>query len=64
VEFVPSTTAGEIRRAFVVPNPQTGGFRAAFDVRLAPGATTDLRGYLRAGQRALTETWTYPWRAE
>ena len=64
VEFVPSTTAGEIRRAFVVPNPQTGGFRAAFDVLLAPGATTDLRGYLRAGQRALTETWTYPWRAE
>jgi glucans biosynthesis protein len=64
VEFVPSTTSGEIKRAFVVPNPQTGGFRGAFDVLLAPGETTDLRGYLRAGNRALTETWTYPWRAE
>jgi glucans biosynthesis protein len=64
VEFVPSTTAGDIRRAFVVPNPQTGGFRAAFDVQLAPGTTADLRGYLRAGTRTLTETWTCPWGAE
>ncbi|MDB5641331.1 MAG: opgD [Hyphomicrobiales bacterium] len=64
VEFVPSSTVGDIKRAFVVPNAQTGGFRAAFDVQVEPGATTDLRGYLRAGQRALTETWTYPWHAE
>jgi glucans biosynthesis protein len=48
----------------VVPNPQTGGFRAAFDVQVPVGETADLRGYLRAGQRALTETWTYPWLAE
>ena len=64
VEFTPSTTSGAIRRSFVTPNPQTGGFRAAFDVQLAPGTSADLRGYLRAGNRALTETWTYPWRAE
>ncbi len=64
VEIVPSTTSGEITRAFVQANPQTGGFRAAFDVQLAPGQSTDLRAFLRTGSRALTETWTFPWRAE
>jgi glucans biosynthesis protein len=23
----------------------------------------DLRAFLRSGDKALTETWTYPWRA-
>ncbi len=64
VEFMPTTSIGEIKRSSVVPNPQTGGFRATFDVQVPVGETTDLRGYLRAGNRALTETWTYPWRAE
>jgi glucans biosynthesis protein len=64
VEFVPSTSVGDIKRAFVVPNPQTGGFRAAFDVQVPVGETADLRGYLRAGARARTETWTSPWLAE
>ncbi len=64
VEFVPSTSSGSITRAFIVPNPQTGGFRAAFDLTLAPGETAELRGFLRAHNRALTETWTSPWRAE
>jgi glucans biosynthesis protein len=45
-------------------NPQTGGFRAVFDVQLAPGQSGDLRAFLRMGSRALTETWTFPWRAE
>jgi glucans biosynthesis protein len=64
VEVVPSTTAGEIKRAFVVANPQTGGFRAAFDIQLQPGQSADLRAFLKSGNRALSETWTYPWRAE
>jgi glucans biosynthesis protein len=33
-------------------------------VKLEPGQVTDLRAYLRAGNRALTETWTMPWSAE
>lgn len=64
VEVVASTTSGEISRSFVQVNPQTGGFRAVFDVQLAPGQSGDLRAFLRMGSRALTETWTFPWRAE
>jgi glucans biosynthesis protein len=61
VQLVPSTSAGEITHSFVVPNDHTKGFRAALDVKLAAGQSTDLRAFLKAGNRALTETWTYPW---
>jgi glucans biosynthesis protein len=39
------------------------GFRAAIDVQIDPGQTCDLRAFLKAGTKALTETWTFPWRA-
>lgn len=64
VEVVPSTSRGTITRSFLVPNPHIGGFRAAIDVQVEPGQSTDVRAFLRSGSRALTETWTYPWRAE
>lgn len=64
VEVVPSTSQGKIVRSFLVPNPHTNGFRAAIDVQLEPGQSTDLRAFLRTGSRALTETWTFPWRAD
>jgi glucans biosynthesis protein len=64
VEVVPSTSQGKILRSFIVPNPHIGGFRAAIDVQLEPGQSTDVRAFLRSGSRALTETWTFPWRAE
>jgi glucans biosynthesis protein len=64
VEVVPSTSQGRIVRSFIVPNPHTKGFRAAIDVQLDPAQSTDLRAFLRTGSRALTETWTYPWRPE
>ncbi|WP_046863090.1 glucan biosynthesis protein [Microvirga massiliensis] len=63
VQLVPSTSAGEITHTFLVPNTYTKGFRAAIDVRLPEGQSTDLRAFLRAGSRALTETWTFPWRS-
>ncbi len=63
VQVVPSTSVGRITHTFVVPNEHARGFRAAFDVKLEPGQSTDLRAYLRAGNKALTETWTYPWTA-
>ena len=63
VEVVPTTTQGRILRAFVVPNSHIKGFRAIIDLELAAGQSTDLRAFLRMGTRALTETWTYPWRA-
>jgi glucans biosynthesis protein len=61
VQVEPSMSAGQIVGTFVVPNEHTGGFRAAIDLKLEPGQSADLRAYLRAGDRALTETWTYRW---
>jgi glucans biosynthesis protein len=61
VQVVPWTSAGQITHTFVVPNEHTRGFRAAFDVKLEPGQSTDLRAFLKAGNKALTETWTFPW---
>ena len=63
VEVVPTSTNGKITRSFLVPNPHINGFRAAIDVALPPGQTTDLRAFLKSGNRALTETWTFPWKA-
>jgi glucans biosynthesis protein len=63
VEVVPTTSAGRIIRSFLVPNGHVRGFRAAIDVQIDPGQTCDLRAFLKAGTKALTETWTFPWRA-
>lgn len=64
VQIVPSTSAGRITRTFLVPNPKTEGFRAGIDIQLDKGQSADLRAFLKAGNRALTETWTFPWKAE
>ena len=61
VEVVPTATSGKILRSFLVPNPHIAGFRAAIDVELGANQSTDLRAFLKAGSRALTETWTFPW---
>jgi glucans biosynthesis protein len=64
VEVVPSTSQGRIVRSSVVPNVVTQGMRATIDVQVDAGQTADLRAFLRASDRALTETWTFPWKAE
>jgi glucans biosynthesis protein len=64
VEVVPSTSVGRILRSSVVANVVTQGIRAIIDVQVDPGQTADLRAFLRASDRALTETWTFPWKAE
>ncbi|RFB78011.1 glucan biosynthesis protein [Methylovirgula sp. 4M-Z18] len=61
VELVPSTTNGTVTGSFLVSNPQINGLRAAFDIDLPVGETTVVRAFLRSGNRALTETWTYRW---
>jgi glucans biosynthesis protein len=63
VQVMPSASVGKIVHTFIVPNEQIRGFRAAFDIKLEQGQSTDLRAYLKAGTKALTETWTYPWTA-
>jgi glucans biosynthesis protein len=55
---------GRILRSFLTPNPHLKGFRAGLDVQLEPGQSTDLRLFLRNGSRAITETWTTPFKAE
>jgi glucans biosynthesis protein len=64
VQVVPSATNARITRTFLVPNTQSRGFRAGIDVVGEAGQTVDLRAFLRTGNRALTETWTFPWKVE
>ncbi|MGL4637416.1 MAG: glucan biosynthesis protein [Beijerinckiaceae bacterium] len=64
LQVVPSISNGRILRTFLVPNAQTGGFRAAIDVDVPAGQSADIRAFLKAGTKTLTETWTYPWRGE
>jgi periplasmic glucans biosynthesis protein len=64
VQLVPSISSGRITRSFVIPNPKTEGFRAFIDVVTEPNQPADIRAFLRAGSKALTETWLYPWRGE
>lgn len=64
VEIVPSIAYGRIDRAFIVPNPKTQGFRAFIDIVVEPGQLAEMRAFLRSGEKTLTETWSYPWRAE
>lgn len=64
VQVVPSASHARITRTFLIPNPQTKGFRAGIDVVGEMGRTVDMRAFLRAGSRALTETWTFPWKVE
>jgi periplasmic glucans biosynthesis protein len=63
VETVATTSAGRILRTWLEPNTHIRGFRAGVDVAVDAGQSADLRVFLRAGPKALTETWTFPWRA-
>ncbi len=60
VEAVASATNGQSVRASVAENPHIGGLRAMIDVTVKPGATSDIRLFLRNGSQTLTETWTFP----
>ncbi|GGC63691.1 glucan biosynthesis protein [Chelatococcus reniformis] len=64
VQVDASISSGRIIRTFIVPNPKTEGFRAGIDIEAPPGQTVDVRVFLRAGTKALTETWIFPWRAD
>ncbi len=64
VSIVPSIAYGRIDRAFLVPNPKTQGFRAFIDIVVEPGQIAEMRAFLKSGDKTLTETWSFPWRAE
>ncbi len=61
VEAVATTSKGRVLRTNVIANPHIDGVRAFFDVSVKPGDTADLRLFLRANGRTLTETWRLPW---
>ena len=63
VETVATASNGRVLRTFLTPNAHIRGFRAGVDVAVDAGQSTDLRVFLRSGAKALTETWTFPWRA-
>jgi glucans biosynthesis protein len=62
VEVVASTSAGRVLRTFLASNTHISGFRAGVDIAVEAGQSCDVRVFLRAANKALTETWTFPWR--
>ncbi|GLK80429.1 glucan biosynthesis protein [Methylopila turkensis] len=64
VQVAPSSSSGRIGGAFVTPNPRIGGFRVGIDVQADTGRAMELRAFLKAGERALTETWTFTYAPE
>jgi glucans biosynthesis protein len=63
IEIVATTTPGRVLRTFLAPDAHLRGFRAGVDVAVDPGQSCDVRVFLRAANKALTETWTFPWRS-
>ena len=63
IDVVATTSVGRVLRTFITPNTHVRGFRAGVDVAIDPGQSCDVRVFLRSGIKALTETWTFPWRA-
>jgi periplasmic glucans biosynthesis protein len=63
VQTIATASAGRVLRTFLTPHTHIRGFRAGVDIAVEPGQSADLRVFLRAGAKALTETWTFPWRA-
>jgi periplasmic glucans biosynthesis protein len=60
VVLLPSVSRGIIRRATLTPNRKINGFRAMLDVEVVANETTDVRAFLKAGSKTLSETWTMP----
>lgn len=60
VEFVITSSRGTVSNSYSHPVvDQRERWRALFDITATGSEPVDLRGYLRQGGRALTETWIY-----
>jgi glucans biosynthesis protein len=62
IQVVATTSAGRVLRTFLATNAYVSGFRAGVDIAIDPGQSCDVRVFLRSANKALTETWTFPWR--
>jgi len=63
VEVVATTSSGQVTSAIVRANPHIKGFRVIIEIIPEVGKDADLRAYLKAGSKILTETWTVLWKA-
>ena len=59
VEPVISAPSGEVQGPYAIQIVGTQRWRAVFDLVGAEDDTTDLRLYLRLGDKTLSETWLY-----
>ena len=50
---------GQLVQQNLLRNPVNGGWRLSFQVRPPKGKPLELRAFLQAGDRALSETWSY-----
>jgi len=62
VSAVATSSTGAVLPTTIAPNSHARGFRATIDAPSAAGQAADIRVYLRVGNKALTETWTFPLR--
>jgi len=61
LELVATTTAGAITTKILTFNASLKGVRAIVDAMLPDGQSAELRMFLRARNRTLSETWTVTW---
>ena len=54
----PSPSVAELLDHHVLRNPDTGGWRLAFQIKPKTDAPIELRAYLRGDAGAMTETWS------
>ena len=62
MSVVVSVTGGKVNEHHVEANPYTKTYRASFEITPETNARdVELRAFLREGDDAVTETWTYLW---
>jgi glucans biosynthesis protein len=54
---------GKLTDVVAAPNPETGGWRLAFELDPAGAKTIELRAVMSDAQGPLAETWLYRWTA-
>lgn len=61
LDAVVTASAGKLFPAVVQRNGVTGGYRAFFELEPGEAESIELRCFLRRGQDAVSETWSYLW---
>jgi glucans biosynthesis protein len=61
IEAVVTASSGTIDNQTVYRNPFIEGWRVSFELKPEGEAPVELRCFLKSGEDALTETWTYQW---